>query len=307
MTQVHHEWLAKWQREVQEEYDRLHAVAKKEIQLSGHGGEATWIRLLEEWLPPAYEVTGRKYIVPEVGDDKFETDVVIFNPGYPERLRAREDVLAGGVAAAFSVKLTLDAAGLRDAADRAARLRRAMKTRNGSPRSEMTGPFAFGVLAHSHGWKQPKSTPRENLSRNLWELDGTTALHPRESLDFVCIADLASVHTMRMPYMPPQYLSHLGGTGIDFSNGLAISAMTVSDENEPAGPVATFIASLIIRLSQTDPTLIPFADGLRLTETLGSGSGPQRFHALSDVFTDDVIAALPTRAFSEGDWSSALY
>jgi hypothetical protein len=94
---------------------------------------------------------------------RLRTDLVIFNPGFPRRLRSREDVLAGGVAAAFSVKLTLDPAGLRDACERAARLRRATKTGHGSPRTELLGAFAVGVLAHAHTWTRPRSTPRENL------------------------------------------------------------------------------------------------------------------------------------------------
>ena len=92
MAQVHHTCLAGWQREVAEEYVRLHEVALTDPQQSGHGGEATWVRLLREWLPSSYGVESRKYIIPEEGDDKFETDIVIFNPGYPERLRQREEV-----------------------------------------------------------------------------------------------------------------------------------------------------------------------------------------------------------------------
>jgi hypothetical protein len=53
-----------------------------------------------------------------IGDNEFETDIVILNPSYPTRLRAHEEILAGGVAAAFSVKLTLDAAGIRDGVKR---------------------------------------------------------------------------------------------------------------------------------------------------------------------------------------------
>ena len=37
-----------------------------------------------------------------------ETDLVIFHPHYPEKLRTKESVLASGVAAAFSSKRTID-------------------------------------------------------------------------------------------------------------------------------------------------------------------------------------------------------
>lgn len=306
MTQVHHKWLAKWQREVQEEYVRLHEVARRDPQMSGHGGEATWVRLLEEWLPPSYGVGSRKYIVPEEGDDLFETDIVVFNPGYPERLRQREEVLAGGVAAAFSVKLTLDAAGLRDSIGRGVRLRRSMKPRHGTARAEMMGACSFGLLAHSHSWKQPASTPRENLKASLWALDNELVAHPRESLDFVCVADLTTVSTMRIPYIPAEHLQHLIEQGQDVGPGQAISAMSMADATATPGPVAVFVSALLNRLAQTDPTLKPFADALRLTETLGSGAGYQRHFALNDVFSEEVIRRLPTHAFTDGEWAAAF-
>lgn len=307
MSAVHQEWLRKWEREVQEEYSRLHARATSDPQAAGHGGEATWVRLLQEWLPPAYEVGTRKYIVPEEGSDTFETDIVVFSPGYPQRLREREEVLAGGVAAAFSVKLTLDAEGVRDAVERAVRLKRGTKPRIGHPRGEMVGAFPVGLLAHSHTWKAPASTPRENLAKHLEERDQLEVEHPRESLDLLCVADLCSASRMRLPYMPPTALSVYESMGIDTSAGLAMSAMTMSDYSPDHTPVGSFVASLILKLSETDPLLVPFADGLRLTDTLGSGSGPMRFWRLPDVFSDDVIRQLPSRGFTDGNWSSTFF
>jgi hypothetical protein len=307
MVQVHHQWLVNWQAEVQKDYERLHELAKKDPQQSGHGGESTWLRLLQDWLPPTYHVASRKYVVPEVGEDIFETDIVIFNPGYPARLREREEVLAGGVAAAFSVKLTLDAEGIKDAAARAARLRRSMKVRVGTPRSEMVGAVTFGVLAHSHAWKQPASKPRENLQENLWKYDHESANHPRESLDLVCVADLASVALIRIPYLAPHFLRDLTSQGIDVGPGLAMTAMTMSNYKTAAGPVGNFIASLIVSLAEGDPTLRPYADGLRLTETLGSGYGLQRHYPLEQVYTDELIKLLPHHAFGNNEWNGVLF
>ena len=56
-------------------------------------------------MPSSYEVSTRKYILPEIDEapEPHETDIVIFSPGYPEAFRGREEVLAGGVAAAFNV------------------------------------------------------------------------------------------------------------------------------------------------------------------------------------------------------------
>jgi hypothetical protein len=294
MPQVHHEWLAKWSRELAEEYERLHQVAADDPQRSGHGGEASWLRLLEEWLPPAYEVGTRKYIVPEEGDDTFETDLVIFNPAYPQRLREREEVIAGGVAAAFSVKLTLDAAGLRDAVDRGVRLKRSMQRRIGTPRDELLGPFAFGLVAHSHGWNQPSSTPRENLERNLLDVSTELVNHPREELDFVCVANLTTIATTRLVWMPSggggrqgaQARSDIGEVG---------TGMMVADEADVPGPLAVFISALIMRLAYVDPSVRPLADALRLTGTFGSARGQVRRWRTEDVYSELVRNALPGR------------
>ncbi|WP_420802566.1 DUF6602 domain-containing protein [Streptomyces cavernae] len=134
---------------MQREYTRLHAAARSDPQRAGHGGEGTWARILSEWLPPTYEVATRKYIIPEEGNDTSETNLIIFQPSYPQALRVREEVLASGVAAAFSVKLTLNKDGIRDGFDRVARIRRGIKPRIGSPREEISSPFPVGLLAHS--------------------------------------------------------------------------------------------------------------------------------------------------------------
>jgi uncharacterized protein DUF6602 len=309
MAHAHHAWFDKYGREIQEEYERLHADALDDPQKAGHGGEGTWARLLKDWLPPAYEVGTRKYIVPEEGSDTFETDIVVFSPSYPRPLRAREEVLAGGVAAAFGVKLTLDAAGIRDSAERAALLRRALRIRNGTPRSEMVSPFPVGLLAHSHAWKQPGSTPTENIARNLQELDEKCSRHPRETVDCVCVADVSTWVTFRLPYMAPRFAKQLDWTTPTQKEvGYAMTAITGANPDESPAPVAMLVANLLIRLSYADPVIKPLADGLRLTETLGSGEGPQRLWELADVFTDEVIAALPTRGLDNSDpeWSVAF-
>lgn len=202
----HFDWLASLEREVSEEYGRLHRLANEDPQYAGHGGEGTWARLLNEWLPPNYEAATRKYILPEKGDDVFETDIVVFRPSYPKPLRAREEVMAGGVAAAFSVKLTLNAEGLRDAYERAFRIKSQLKPRIGTPRTELVGPFPYGLLAHSHTWKASASTPVENVTRTALAAQDTVGIStPRESLDYICVADLGTWCEMRIPYIPPAF------------------------------------------------------------------------------------------------------
>jgi hypothetical protein len=177
--QEHHRWFEEVAADVAADYNRLHSDARADPQRSGHGGESTWERLLKDWLPPAYGVATRKYILPETDDKQpFETDIVVFNAGYPERLRNREEVLVGGVAAAFSVKLTLDAAGLRDGVERAARLRRGIAQRHGTVRQELTSSLVVGLLAHSHSWSRPDSVVARHVAASLSDLDREVARQP---------------------------------------------------------------------------------------------------------------------------------
>jgi hypothetical protein len=276
----------------------LHTVASDDPQQAGHGGEATWVELLQNWLPSSYQVVTRRYIVPEQGDDIFETDIVVISPGYPSALREREEIMAGGVAAAFSVKLTLNAAGITDAADRASRLQRGMKGRFGSPRAQMLGAFPVGLLAHGHGWTREGSTPKINISEAL-ETAHRASTHPREILDYTCVANLGTWSVARIPYVPPSSIS--SDSPDHQRHGAAMTAVFQSDPNNSSSPVAIFVTHLVERMSYSDPTMRSTADGLRLTDTAGSGSGIPRFWSLDPLFDFDVRRHLPARGLSRGD------
>ena len=313
--QAHHEWLAKVARDISEDYERLHVAAREppKVQQSGHGAESSWLRFLEDWLPAGYAIGRRKYILPEFGDARpRETDLVIFHPSYPVALRGREEVLAAGVAAAFSVKLTLDAAGLREAAETAAGLQRMLRPRHDSARSEMLGLFPFGVLAHSHSWKAPGSQPIKNIADAMWTLDQELAATPAEQLDMICVSDLGAWRRIFLTYMGPhatRSFEHLSER--QQAEGCAMTALVDSAGYEredgltqaPPPPVAVFLTSLLQRLGYTDRTLAPLARGLVLTGTSGEGSGAQRHWDLDQVFSDDVRGSLPSRIRNgDPDW-----
>jgi hypothetical protein len=280
---------AKWFRalgqEIKEEYDRLHQEALEDPQRAGHGGEATWVSVFKKWLPPAYPVLTREYIIPEIGTEKFEMDIVVLHPSYPEPLRSREEILAGGVAAAFSVRLTLDAAGIRDGVKRAVALRRAMQPRHGTPRKEMTAPFPVGMLAHTHDWKAPNSTPAANILSQFQSLDSELAGHPRESLDYLCVADLGFWSVLRMPYMPPMAVEYdPGASEHQRMEGAASTVISQTSPSQTFTAVAQLITHLFVHPSYFDPMLRPLADNLRLTGTSGSSSGENRLWDLNCIF-----------------------
>lgn len=307
MKQIHRDWFEKWHREVQEEYDRLYAVAATDPQQAGHGGEATWAKFFREWLPVGYNVGLRKYIVTEDSEELFEMDIVIFNPGYPEKLQQEERILAGGVAAAFSVKLSLTPDGIKDAIDRAAKLRRAMKPRLGSLKGEVNGAFLVGLLAHSHKWKGPQSNPRRNLIENLERYDSELAMHPRETIDLICVADLAFASTLRSPYIEPVLAKQMYEQyGVDASKGVVTQGMVMTDENGSLNPLASLITSLITKLARTDYRLRPFANNLRLSGLEKSGSGNMRIFPAGEVYSEMLLEMLPYRLPDTDDWIGHL-
>src|SRR5579871_6711738 len=90
---AHAAWFRSVQREIAEDYQRLHIQALDDPQRAGHGTEQTWARVLEDWLPSSYRVLTRRYIIPEVGAKSFETDIVVLHPSYPARLEHDDDCL----------------------------------------------------------------------------------------------------------------------------------------------------------------------------------------------------------------------
>jgi hypothetical protein len=301
----HHEWFKALSLSIQDDWDRLHAAALKDPQKAGHGGEATWAQLLNAWLPDAYAVGTRKYILPEDDTDPFETDIVIFNPGYPQALRDREEVLAGGIAAAFSVKLTLNSEGIRDAFKRAVQLRRHLKPRGLTAREEILAPFPVGLVAHSHAWKAAGSKPIENVSNACWKLDQEYVQHPRETLDLLCVADLATWATARIPWMPPDVAARSQNASVSQKEqGFCSTTMIQYVSGLSPAPVGVFVANLLMRLSYADPTLRPMAEGLLRTETTGAGGGPTRQWDLDEVFSESVIWHLAHKTRAEPDWAN---
>jgi hypothetical protein len=297
--QAHARWFRSVEQEIAAEYRRLHTEAVQDPQRAGHGGEQTWARILTAWLPASYTVVTRKYIIPEVGTDAFETDLVVLHPSYPTPLQAREEILVGGVAAAFSVKLTLDAAGLQDGVQRAVSLRRGLAQRHGTARDEMLAPFPVGLLAHSHTWKAPGSAPGDNINEALMRLDAGLVQHPRESLDYLCVADLGFWWTVRIPYMPSIPTQMLGPVA-PTPPGRAMTGISQLRPGEAHAPVAALIANLLARLSYSDPTLNPLATSLRALGALGTSEGKVREWALDQVFTELVRVNLTQDLFRYG-------
>lgn len=305
---THHEWLADMETRIREDYARARRDAKNDPQRLGHEAESVWAQVLEDWLPANYRVGKRKYILPEIGDEcgeASETDLVVFTPGYPERLHDRATVPAGAVAAAFSVKATITPDAIREAAQMAANLKSGVKLRRPTVRDELLGPFPVGLLAVSHGWKEPSSEPRRNLKANLASNDRAFVDHPRLSLDYVCVADLAAVTTLRFAYVPSDVRNPSAAPRTDLGGWKTLTNMTMSDAERSPGPFAVLVAALTTRLAQADPSLLPMAEAYRLTNTMGDGQGEFRDFTPSEVYSPEVLRSIQSRPSldDDGDWA----
>lgn len=301
--QPHHRWLADTKEKIRSDYERLHAEAQnQQSQRAGYGSEASWADLLGKWLPPDYEVARNKYIIPEQGSDAFETDLVIFSPSYPDALRQREEVIVGGVVAAFSCKLTLDAAGLADGLDRAARLKAGIKPRTQTVRDQLIGPTTVGLLAHSHHWKKPDSTPLKNVQLRLDEAM-RSASAPLDLIDYVCVADLGLWRSFKSSYIGPQILTNMEGPTPDQKVNGAVGTIMSLQQSEIDNPIAELVSSLLARFSYSDQRLAGLAQSLAATGTFGGGQGgTPRFWDIGSVYRDRVMQRLSRLTPEDPDW-----
>jgi hypothetical protein len=277
MGHAHHQWLEDASEDIQRDYERLYkkAANPKNTQLVGHENEGIWDDFLRNWLPPQYEVATRKYIIGTVdtGTEPFETDLIVFHPGYPRKLRQKTHVLAAGVAAAFSTKLTIRAAGLEEAAHHSAALQRALRPTKGHARHELWKPYVFGVLAASHPWKREKSAPSENVLNSIVSNDEKYAAHPAECLDMVCIADLGMwVKTTTYDEAFGEMPESLRTTHLEL----------IAD---PGNTLSLFLAALYEHLSWINDDMKGMAKSFYVTNEQISAQGRSRGWDASDVLT----------------------
>lgn len=305
LSQQHILWLQRTARQMSEEYvEAFQATSgtSGRVQETGHTIEAGWKSFLTNWLPPHYEVKTRKYIVGEVdtGENREETDIVILRPNYPKSLREETQILAGGVAAAFSVKATLRAGSIAEAAASCARLDRSLSPREGTPRKELTRSFPYGLLAHSHGWKGEGSNPYLNVSRNLFEADQRHATRPRESLDLVCVPDLGTwnqIKSVQLPMslrpemlegVPPEERQQI----IEAMSEIKIRSAFVLNAAESQGEIlASFLTALYSRLAINDEQLRSLADSFSLMGADTGGRDKVRIWDGPSVLSQGVLGA----------------
>jgi len=83
-------------------------------------------------------------------------------------------------------------------------LRENLPVLEGSPYRELNSSILHRLLAHSHSWKSEKSIPIDNIESTLLSEDQASIKHPRQCLDYLCVADLATWSISKMTYLSPK-------------------------------------------------------------------------------------------------------
>ena len=272
--------------EMAAEYDRIRKRATEDLGTAGDQGEENWAELLRGWLPSTYKVVTRGRIISQDGYTSPQIDVLVLKDVYPEKLLNKKLYLAAGVAAAFECKTTLTAAHISEAMETCVKIKNLYPVREGTPYKELHTPITYGLLAHSHSWKAPNSTPEDNIERKLRESDAAHVLHPRQTLDLLCVADLGTWISVKITFIGPATVRDWPALGsqIHSQYGLEGSAQSTYVRHTPSHqsqteyftPIGTLISNLSRRFAWEDPKLRDLVDYYQVTKIGGSGEGAFR-------------------------------
>ncbi len=280
-----YQFMRQLSTEMAAEYDRIQMRATEDPGTAGDQGEENWAELLRGWLPRTYKVVTKGRIISEDGRTSPQIDVLVLKSIYPEKLLTKKLYLAAGVAAAFECKTTLKAAHIGQAMKTCTEIKNLYPNREGTPYKELYAPIVYGLLAHSHSWKGKKSTPEDNISLNLQLSDILHVSHPRQSLDLLCIADLATWMLSKLTLLGPQVFRPEDGSppflkygGPDEAVASSYIGHTPSYDHqvEHFTPIGVLISGLTNRLAREDSSLRDLADYYRLAALSGSGKGSTR-------------------------------
>jgi hypothetical protein len=286
-----HDFVASSQRTIEEEYERIRSRAAEDPGTAGDQGEENWAGLLRMWLPSYFHVVTKGRILTESGYMSPQIDVLVLLPSYPAILRDKKHYLAGGVAAAFECKLTLKAEHLEDSVRKAAELRRNLPKRAGSPYRELHSTITYGLLAHSHSWKGKESTPIANVEDALWKSDGESVQHPRECLDLITVADLATWRALKLAYLGPQpvdlNIENVSGSRGAVATSYICSRIGGEGQGRFFSPLGVLLSHLFSQLAWTFPDMRGFEQYFRNAGLWASGSGRGRLWGL-EVYSERV-------------------
>ena len=256
-------------------YEQIQKRASEDPGTAGDQGEENWRDLLSGWLPRTYEVVTKGRIIDQDGHTSPQVDVLVLKSIYSKQLieEGQKMYLAAGVAAAFECKTTLKAEHIEKALKTCVEVKNLYPVRTETPYKELYAPIVYGLLAHSHSWTGPNSTPEKNIEQKLRVSDYSYVPHPRLGLDLLCVADLATWSLSKSTFSLPQ----IHGPNVGAITAYIGHTHYHNSKSKHFNPIGTLISRLSLRLAWEDPSLRDLADYYLRTSIEGSGSGLQRY------------------------------
>ncbi len=295
MSQVSHEMAS--------EYTRIQRRAIDDPGTARDQGEENWAEFLRDWLPATYDVVTKGRLISYDGRTSPQLDILVLKDSYPKKLKSKKLYLAHGVAAAFECKTTLKSSHFRKIMKTSAELKSFFPAPiTGSPYKELHAPFVFGVLAHPHNWKKVKSNPLKRIDDCLFESDQEHLNHPRETLDLLCVADLATWVSLKMVYHGPiQDYGYKWNLSRDRALGsISTGYLGHTKENTEQVPQFTPIGALITllfsKLAWTNQEMTALAKYYSYSGICGVGSGAMRDWDIS-LYSEELRETLYRRKY----------
>lgn len=289
------DFLSARTKELHDEYSRIQKRVLEDPGTAGDQGEENWATLLRNWLPPQLQVVTKGRIISHEGVASPQVDVLVLHPTYPLHLRDKKLYLAGGVVAAFECKITLTTNHIRQAIENSIAVKKLAMVSRGTPYRDLHSTIIYGLLSHSHSWKNPNSTPLSNIYETLFEQDLMLSQHPNQMLDCLCVADLGywnSIRsiiireTMGQEFDTSKYSKLYDGNGVCLSG---FHSHNYEDPNQIEGftPIGAMLAEIFVKIAWQNPDIRRIANYLRISHLSGSGKGVIRHWPL-DILSPEV-------------------
>lgn len=246
-------------RQMEESYIKIQKRAREDPGTAGDQGEEDWAKLLRGWLPPTFQIVTKGRILSEKGIASPQIDILILQPEYPKNFLSEKLYFAGGVIAAFECKVTLKAKHIEEFFKNSIEIKKHISEEKGTLQKELQTNIIYGLLAHSHYWKNPNSDPIESLKRKIEFEEGSQIKHPIYSPDIICVADLACFSATKIIHLDSLYNSQAEISVSQLKLVISAGYMEYSKRktNQKVGftPIGSLISLLFFKLSYNYPSL----------------------------------------------------
>ena len=246
---------------------------------------------MKGWIPSTYKIVKKGIIINHDGDTSPQVDILILKESYPEKLLNKKHYIAAGVVAAFECKTTLKADHIEKAVKTSSKIKNLYEKRDGTPYQELYAPIIYGLLAHSHSWKNPKSTPKDNVENSLRSYDMKHVTHPRECLDLLCIADLATWTLCKdvVSFISRPNPADSNFDRFKFMTTGYIKRKSKNDETGKNTPIGDLISSLTRQLAWENHDLRDISNYYWFSGVTSGGNAYYREWNSSEVYSEKLL------------------